>query len=345
MDIVQRKSPPPSPAPPPPRPSPPPPPPPLNLTAASCTRALSQSGLWGLDSLDRSASALLDSSYTWAPCTGGTPTHVFMIDTGIYAAHTELSGRVSSAATCTVSSGCSWADDNGHGTHCSGIAGGQAVGVDGVVTLHAVKVLSSSGSGSVSAVAAGVNWVAQQVAANAALRPAVVSMSLGGGLSSTIDNAVKNLVAAGVPAVVAAGNSATSACSSSPADVATAITVAAADSTGAHASFSNYGSCVDVYAPGVGVYSSVNTAPGAYATWSGTSMATPHVAGTVALMLSAKPCLSPAELASLLVSTATPTVTGVPAGTTNRLVLATAAVRAAAAATCASATGVTGRRH
>ena len=219
------------------------------------------------------------------------------------------------------------------------------MGVDAVVTLHAVKVLSSSGSGTSSGVAAGVNWVAQQVAANAALRPAVVSMSLGGGLSSTIDTAVKNLVAGGIPAVVAAGNSGANACSSSPADVASAITVAAADSTGAHASFSNYGSCVDVYAPGVGVYSSVNTAPDAYATWSGTSMATPHVAGTVALMLSARPCLSPAELASLLAATATPSVTGAPGGTTNKLVHAAAAVRAAATATCANTAtaAVTGR--
>ena len=315
------------------------------MSAQSCVRGVSASGLWGLDSLDRGSAALLDGSYTWGPCSGAfTPVHVFVVDTGIYAPHAELSGRVSSVATCTVASGCSWADDHGHGTHCSGIAAGAGVGVDGVATLHAVKVLSSTGSGTSSGVAAGVNWVAQQVAANPALRPAVVSMSLGGGLSSTIDNAVKNLVAGGIPAAVAAGNSAALACSSSPADVAAAVTVAAADSTGAHASFSNYGSCVDLYAPGVGVYSSLNTAPDAYATWSGTSMATPHVAGVMALMLSVKPCLSPAELAGLLASTATASVTGAPTGTTTRLLHAGAAVRAAAAATCANAAaGVTGR--
>lgn len=208
------------------------------------------------------------------------------------------------------------------------------------VTLHAVKVLSASGSGASSGVAAGINWVQQQVAANASLRPAVVSLSLGGGLSRTIDTAVKNLVAAGIPAVVAAGNSAANACNTSPANVATAITVAAADSTGRHASFSNFGSCIDVYAPGVGVYSSINAAD-AYATWSGTSMAAPHVAGVVALMRAANPCLTPAQLAAVLASTATASVVGAPTGTTNRLVQARAAVAAAATTACASATTTT----
>jgi subtilisin family serine protease len=137
MDVAQpgllKRSPPPpraaSPPFPPPRPPPPPLPPALNVGADTCTRAISNSGLWGLDSLDRAASPMLDSSYTWAPCATGTPAHVFVIDTGIFPTHAQLSGRVSSVATCTVASGCSWSDDNGHGTHCSGTAGGLTVGV------------------------------------------------------------------------------------------------------------------------------------------------------------------------------------------------------------------------
>jgi subtilisin family serine protease len=307
----------------------------------TCTQAISAAGLWGLDRLDGAANA----AYAYAPCAGGAgvaTTHVFVIDTGIYASHLEFAGgRVSATSTCTGgSTGCAagstkWADDNGHGTHCSGIAGGLNTGVSKRVIFHAVKVLSASGSGSVTSVAAGVKWVQDAVAGNAALRPAVASMSLGGGLSATIDAAVASLVASGVPVVVAAGNSAVDACTSSPADVAGAITVAASDAGSTSAAFTNYGSCVDVYAPGVGVYSAVNSAPAAYATWSGTSMATPHVAGAVAQMLSVKPCLKPPQIASLLLGTATAgAIAGVPAGTPNKFVNAAAAVAAAAAAVC-----------
>ena len=303
---------------------------PHTQTADTCSQAVSNSGLWGLDLLDR-AGASYDSLYSWAPCAGGATAHVFIIDTGIYG-HSQLLGRVSDISTCTVSSGCAWADDNGHGTHCSGTVGGTATGVHKGVMLHAVKVLSSSGSGTTSGVAAGVNWVSNTVASNPALRPAVVSMSLGGGLSSVIDTAVSNLIAAGTPAAVAAGNSAADACRSSPAAVPAAVTVAASDVNSAHASFSNFGRCVDVYAPGVGVYSTVN-APESYATWSGTSMAAPHVAGALALMRAAKPCLSPAQLTSILTSTATASVVGAPTGTPNKLINARAAVEAAAAST------------
>ncbi len=307
-------------------------------TADTCTQALSNAGLWGLDRLDGAT----NNAYAYAPCAGGVTTHVFVIDTGIYSGHAEFAtNRVSATSTCTAGTlGCAagttkWADDNGHGTHCSGVAGGRNTGVAKRVVFHAVKVLAASGSGSVSAVAAGVKWVQDAVAANpTTLRPAVVSMSLGGGISPTIDTAVAALVASGVPVVVAAGNSAADACTSSPADVAGAITVAASDSASASAYFTNYGSCVDLYAPGVNVYSSVNAA-GAYATWSGTSMATPHVAGVVAQMLSVKPCLKPPQVASLLLSSAIAgIVAGAPAGTPNKFVNAPAAVAAAAAAVC-----------
>ena len=280
-----------------------------------------------------------DNSYSWAPCTNGSAAHVFVIDTGIYAEHVEFGTRVSATATCVLGSSCfagtpSWGDDYGHGTHCSGTAGGVNTGVHKSVVLHAVKVLSSSGSGSTSGVAAGVNWVAQTVANDPTLRPAVVTMSLGGPASTVLDNAISALVAGGIPAVVAAGNDGLDACRYSPARVPTAITVAAVDASGTPASWSNSGTCVDVYAPGVGIYSALNSA-GAYATWSGTSMATPHVTGIVALMLAAAPCLTPAQISDIIASTATPTVVGAPRLTTNRFVNSRAAVAAAAGISCA----------
>jgi subtilisin family serine protease len=263
---------------------------------------------------------------------------VFVIDTGVFAGHAEFGTHVSATSTCVMGSSCfagtpAWGDDNGHGSHCSGTVGGSSTGVHKSVVLHAVKVLSSSGSGSTSGVAAGVNWVAQTVAADPTLRPAVVSMSLGGGASTTIDNALSALIAGGIPAVVAAGNDGLDACRYSPARVPTAITVGAVGVTGAPASWSNSGSCVDVYGPGVGITSSLN-APDTYATWSGTSMATPHVAGIVALMLAANPCLSPAQVSDIIVATATPSVVGTPPMTTAKMVNAKAAVAAAASTVC-----------
>ena len=302
----------------------------------TCTQALANVGLWGLDRVD----GVDDSAYTYTPCASGATTHVFIIDTGIYAAHAELTGRVSATSTCTAgSTGCAsggakWADDNGHGTHCSGVSGGRNTGVSKRVIFHAVKVLAASGSGTVAAVAAGVKWVQDTVAANPAMRPAVASMSIGSSVSATIDTAVTALIASGVPVVVAAGNSAVDACTFSPAGVPGAIAVAASDISSTSASFTNYGSCVDLYAPGVNVYSSVNAA-GAYATWSGTSMSTPHVAGVVAQMLSVNPCLKPPQVSSLLQSSATAgAIIGAPAGTPNSFVNADAAVAAAAAAVC-----------
>jgi subtilisin family serine protease len=209
------------------------------------------------------------------------------------------------------------------------------VGASKTTIVHAVKVLSASGSGATSGIVAGCNWVQSVVAANPALRPAVVSMSLGGGASAAMDDAVRSLVAAGITTVVAAGNANADACLYSPAREPSAITVAASTVANAKASFSNFGRCVDLFAPGENILSSVN-AVDAYAAWSGTSMATPHVTGVVALMLSAKPCLTPATVASILLSTANSNVlSGITgsSGTPNKMVNARAAVAAAEAST------------
>lgn len=263
-----------------------------------------------------------------------------MIDTGIFD-HAEFAGRRSNVSTCTLSATgeCSagpepWSDDHGHGTHCAGTVGGARVGVAKDVVFHAVKVLSATGSGTTSTVAAGAKWVLDAVQAHPSLRPAVVSMSLGGGASAVVDAAVDSLIAANIPVVIAAGNDARNACDVSPARVPRAITVAAADALLRVAPYSNFGSCVDVFAPGSGIYSSVNAA-NAYGSWSGTSMAAPHVAGVVASALAVTPCLSVAQVASLVTSTASPAVTGaIPPGTPNLFVDSKAALEAAAATTC-----------
>jgi subtilisin family serine protease len=205
----------------------------------------------------------------------------------------------------------------------------------GTTRIHAVKVLGFTGSGTFSGLQAGVNWVIDAVNADPTLRPAVVSMSLGfGSAVPEADALIANLAAAGIATVVAAGNSGVDACTSSPGRAPQAINVGAIDSSNSRASWSNFGACVDIFAPGVSIRSSVNST-NAYSYYSGTSMAAPHVAGVVALMLSQKPCLTPANLASLLVSTAaTGVVTNAGTNSPNLLVNARAAVAAAAAFVC-----------
>lgn len=205
----------------------------------------------------------------------------------------------------------------------------------GTTRIHAVKVLGFSGSGTLSGLQAGVNWVIDAVNADPTLRPAVVSMSLGFGAPvPDADQLIADLAAAGIATVVAAGNSGVDACGSSPGRAAQAITVGAVDSATAKASWSNFGACVDIFAPGVSIRSSVNSTNG-YSYYSGTSMAAPHVAGVVVLMLSQKPCLTPAAISSILVSTAAVNaVTNAGANSPNLLVNARAAVAAAAAHVC-----------
>ena len=267
-----------------------------------------QSGAtWGIDRVDQ---RVLPLSGTYVYNADGTGVTVYIIDTGMNLTHTEFTGRASTGFDAVTSGGTA-ADCNGHGTHVAGTVGGTVYGVAKKVQLVAVRVLDCAGSGTTSGVIAGIDWVT----ANKRL-PAAANMSLGGGVSSALNTAVKNSVAAGVTYAVAAGNDGNDACLHSPASEPTAITVGATDITDGFASFSNRGSCVDINAPGVSITSAWYNTNTATNTISGTSMATPHVAGAAALYLQANPAATPAQVDAALKANASTTV--VPSGTTNK---------------------------
>lgn len=266
---------------------------------------------WGLDRVDQ-RNLPLDNRYTYT--NNGAGVHAYIIDTGIRATHVEFSGRIGNGYTA-ISDGNGTNDCNGHGTHVAGTVGGTTWGVAKGVTLHPVRVLGCGGSGSNAGVIAGVDWVTANHA-----NPAVANMSLGGGASTALDTAVRNSINAGVTYALAAGNENASACNGSPARTAEAITVGASTNSDARASFSNYGTCLDLFAPGQDITSAVNTSNTATATFSGTSMASPHVAGAAALYLGANPSASPSAVASALVSSASSgKLSGIGTGSPNRL--------------------------
>jgi PKD repeat protein len=266
---------------------------------------------WGLDRIDQ-RNRPYSASYSYA--VSGSGVTVYLLDTGINFSHVEYSSRASTGID-EVTAGGNASDCDGHGSHVAGTIGGNTFGVAKSVSLVSVRVLDCSGSGTVAGVIAGVDWVAQH-----AVKPAVANMSLGGGFSSALNQSVQNAVAAGVTFVVAAGNSSGNACNESPSSAATAITVAASDSLDRFASFSNFGSCVDIIAPGVNVLSSYIGSSTATAIGSGTSMASPHVAGAAALYLQTNPSATPGQVAAALTGGATPNlVTLIPAATANKL--------------------------
>jgi subtilisin family serine protease len=262
---------------------------------------------WGLDRVDQ-RNLPLSGAYTYN--TSASNVTAYVIDTGIQTSHGEFGGR---AAVAYDALGGNGQDCNGHGTHVAGTIGGATYGLAKGVRLRAVRVLDCAGSGSNSGVIAGVDWVTSNH-----VRPAVANMSLGGGISSALDSAVSRSISSGVTYALAAGNSNTNACNSSPARVGAAITVGATTSSDARSSFSNYGGCLDIFAPGSSITSAWSN--GGTNTISGTSMAAPHVAGAAALYLSGNTAASPATVRDALVAKATAGVVGSPgAGSPNRL--------------------------
>ena len=268
---------------------------------------------WGLDRVDQRTlplNSLISTSQN------GFGVTAYIIDTGIRADHAQFGGRVA-VGYDAIGDGQNTNDCNGHGTHVAGTVGGSTYGVAPEVSLVAVRVLNCSGSGSTAGVIAGINWATENHAAGVA---AVANMSLGGGYSAALNTATQNAIADGITFAVAAGNENANACNSSPASTPNALTVGATSSNDARASYSNYGSCVDIFAPGSGITSSWSSSSTATNTISGTSMASPHVAGAAALLLSANPASTPAQVATAMGSAATTgVVSDAGTGSPNRL--------------------------
>lgn len=249
--------------------------------------ATQNNATWGLDRIDQ-ANLPLNNTYNYDNTGAGV--NAYVVDTGVRITHNEFGNRGSSGYTA-INDGNGTSDCNGHGTHVAGTVAGSTYGVAKNANVIAVRVLGCNGSGSNSGVIGGIDWVAQNH-----VKPAVANMSLGGGASSATDNAVQGAISAGVTMVVAAGNDNSNACNYSPARAANAITVGSTASNDARSSFSNYGSCLDIYAPGSSITSAWYNSNSSTNTISGTSMAAPHVAGVAALYLQDNPNASPAQV-------------------------------------------------
>lgn len=290
-----------------------------DLEATIAAQQSLASGQWNLDRIDARARAY-DGIYAYDGAGAGV--NAYVVDTGIYFAHPDFQGR---AAPFFDAFGGDGSDANGHGTHVAGTIGGAGYGVAKAVRLHSVRVLDGSGSGTASGLLAGLDAVAASGA-----RPAVVSMSLGfGAIVQTVDDAVQRLTDLGYTVVVAAGNSNADACGNTPARAPAAVTVGATDSADVRASYSNYGACLDLFAPGSNVLSAWHVSPFSKAI-SGTSMAAPAVSGAAALYLEADPAASPGVVAAAVVGASTTgLVASAGAGSPNRLLYARVAPAAA----------------
>ncbi len=309
------------------------------------TSATQSGATWGLDRVDQ-RNLPMDGLYIYRD-QAGAGVNVYVIDTGLNGSHTEFAGRVGAGrnfapnndgligsfipggivpintgaldfGTGLFSSPTDPADTtdcNGHGTHVAGTAVGTVYGVAKQATIHPVRVLGCNGSGSTDGVIAGVDWVAAN-----AVKPAVGNMSLGGGNSPALDTAVENVIARGISMAVAAGNDSSGACSGSPYKAPNAITVGSTDNSDRMSSFSNFGPCLDIFAPGGSITSADSSNNTGSTVLSGTSMASPHVAGAIALILGATPSATPAQVRSTLVGNATPgKVTSIGANSANLL--------------------------
>ena len=266
---------------------------------------------WGLDRIDQ-RNLPLDNSYTFP--TTASNVNVYILDTGVRLTHNDFGGRAFTGFDA-ITSGGSASDCHGHGTHVAGTTAGSSFGVAKAARIFSVRVLSCTGSGTTAQIVAGINWVTSNH-----IKPAVANMSLGGaGVNTTMNNAVANSINAGVTYAIAAGNNNSNACNFSPALVPAAITVGATQINDQRASFSNWGSCLDLFAPGVSITSAWFSSNSATNTISGTSMASPHVAGVAALILAANPTWTPSQVRNEMVSDATTGVVGNPTGSPNLL--------------------------
>lgn len=282
-----------------------------NDAALAAPAEINDVSSWGLDRIDQRDLAL-DGSFTYS--VNGAGVHVYVIDTGVRTSHVQFLNRIG-LGYASFDDGNGVRDCNGHGTHVAGTIGGSLYGVARGVTIHPVRVLDACGYGTDDSVVAGIDWVTKN-----AIKPAVANMSLGGDNSVVLDTAVKNSIVKGITYVVAAGNENSDACYRSPAAVPAAITVGAIDYGDWRASYSNFGTCVDIFAPGSDIVSAYNGHDEDWAYLSGTSMASPHVAGVAATFLGTKPKSSPAQVAAALISSATTgRLSAIDVGSPNRL--------------------------